>query len=85
MFENHVDFHMYNGVWVIGVAGHGELMCVGKDWHAFDPKVCTCTSAHLLLKGYCFVFCLLFYKILILRLNFNGYQELKLKCVGLCQ
>ena len=39
MFENHVDFHMYNGVWVIGVAGHGELMCVGKDWHAFDPKV----------------------------------------------
>ena len=39
MFENHVDFHMYNGVWVSGVARHGELMCVGKDWHAFDPKV----------------------------------------------
>ena len=53
---------MYNGVWVSGVARHGELMCVGKDWHAFDPKVCTCTSAHLLLKGYCFVFCFLFYK-----------------------
>ena len=77
---------MYNGVWVSGVARHGELMCVGKDWHAFDPKVCTCTSAHLLLKGYCFVFCFLFYyKNFTIRLNFNGYQELKLKCVGLCQ